>query len=166
MRFICRSTDSVNLFPSNAPYNFKVQLPQSVHLKGAWGISLREISMTSWSGNSIPDEIYIYCNLCDDSVVGSKEEPLLKRVYLGDKAKVNRIIWNSPYTPVRLGEVYQIHIFIKDIHGNEASFLALYIYQILCSGEHFMKTCHRKNLIHMTMQENGTENIHCIRNRF
>lgn len=123
MRFICRSTDSVNLFPSNAPCNFKIQLPQSINLQGTWAIALREISTTSWSSEPVSGEIYVYCNLCDDTIVGPREEPLLKRVYLGDKAKVNRIFGNPPYAPVRLGEVYQIHIVIKDTNGNEASFL-------------------------------------------
>lgn len=123
MNIICRSTDCVHLFPNNVPHRFKVQLSQPVHLKGSWVIGLRELTTTSWTDNAVSDDVYVYCNLCDVSFVGDKEEPLLKRVFLGSNPKANRIYLRPVYIPVRLGEVVQISIIIKDRAGNDASFL-------------------------------------------
>lgn len=123
MRLIVRSNDNIGLFPSNVPHDFKIQLLHTLYLKGTWSIALREFTTTSWSGENLPDDVYIYSNLCDDTIVGNVEEPLLKRVYLGEHAKTNHIFWDPVYVPVRLGQVEQVRMYIKDKSGNPASFL-------------------------------------------
>jgi len=42
---------------------------------------------------------------------------------LGDKKQDNIIYENPYYIPLKVGAVEQIHVYIKDWKGNEASFL-------------------------------------------
>lgn len=55
-------------------------------------------------------------------IVGDKELPLLRRVYL--KRSSEDQIFKYPYeVSTRLGQVHDVHIYIKDTDGLEASFL-------------------------------------------
>jgi hypothetical protein len=50
-------------------------------------------------------DVYIYTNLCEDTIVGDKELPLLRRVYL--KTSSPNEIFTHPYeVPTRLGQVH------------------------------------------------------------
>jgi len=47
----------------------------------------------------------------------------LRRVYIANKKNKN-IIYNNPYyIPIKQGGVHQLHIYIKDGKGEDASFL-------------------------------------------
>jgi hypothetical protein len=69
-------------------------------------------------------DVYIYSNLCEDTIVGDKELPLIRRVYL-KRSSPNEIFIYPYEVATRLGEVrdVHIHVYIKDETGQEASFL-------------------------------------------
>ena len=55
------------------------------------------------------------------SIVGRKEVPLLRRIYLQNEKNV---IFTAPYQiPLRCADVTDIHIYIKDAQDKHASFL-------------------------------------------
>lgn len=118
IRLVLRSSDSQNVYPGNTPYDFKVHLPKPLYFQGHWTVSLLEFSLLS--GNTKP-ELYVCSNLCQDSIVGERELPLLRRVFL---EKTGNNIYNNPYeVPLRLGEIQDVRVYIKDPTNQPASFL-------------------------------------------
>ena len=115
---LLKSSDSLDLYGNNKPYDFHVHLPRPLTLTGYWTVSLLEICMFS---NKRKD-VYIYSNLCEDTIVGDKELPLLRRVYL-KRSSPNEIFIYPYEVPTRLGQVHDVHVYIKDETGQEASFL-------------------------------------------
>lgn len=118
IRMLLKSSDSLDLYSDNKPYDFYVHLPRPLTLTGFWTVSLLEVCMF----NNKRTDLYIYTNLCEDTIVGDKELPLLRRVY--SKRSSPNEIFTYPYeVPTRLGQVHDVHIYIKDATGQEASFL-------------------------------------------
>lgn len=115
---VLRSSDSQNVYPGNTPYDFKVYLPKPLYFQGHWTVSLLEFSLLL--GNTKP-ELYVCSNLCQDSIVGERELPLLRRVFL---EKTGNNIYNNPYeVPLRLGEFQDVRVYIKDSTNHPVSFL-------------------------------------------
>lgn len=104
---------------NNKPYDSHVHLPRPLTLNGQWSVSLLETCLPSTESET---DVYIYSNLCEDTIVGDKELPLLRRVYL--KRSSENQIFKCPYeVSTRLGQVLDVHIYIKDADGQDASFL-------------------------------------------
>ena len=122
LRMVLSSDDGKEFFPNNSSYNFFVKLNRTLQFDGYWVVGLTEISI---SEQSKKDEIiYVYSDICQNSFVGSSEQPLLRRVFYEDINDNRNIIYTNPYyIPVQLKDVQQIHIYIKDENGNDASFL-------------------------------------------
>lgn len=77
IRMILKSTDSSAFYINNKPYDFHVHLPRPLTLNGQWSVSLLETYLPS---SEYATDVYIYSNLCEDTIVGDKELPLLRRV--------------------------------------------------------------------------------------
>lgn len=119
---VLRSTDSSEYF-ENKPNSFRIQLNKQVQLDGYWTIGLTEFTTESWNSNKKSQEVFICCDMCEETFVGGKDMPLLRRVYLGEKQETN-IIYELPYyVPVKIGQLQQICIYITDREGNLVSFL-------------------------------------------
>ena len=117
------SEDSNLLYPNNKPYDFLVHLSTPVSLTGYWTISLLEICIERGQGYTfLTSELFVFSNLCDNTVLGGHEVPLLRRVWLKDNKQ--NIIYQVPYdVPLRIGQFQDVHIFINDKQGNRASFI-------------------------------------------
>ena len=116
-RLVVKSTDSTFTYPTNQPWDFRVRLPTPLSLEGYWTIELTEF----YINNVTNKEIFVFCSLCDMSIVGGKEVPLLRRIYLQNEKNV---IFTAPYQiPLRCADVTDIHIYIKDAQDKHASFL-------------------------------------------
>lgn len=121
-RMVLKSTDSKAYYPQNQTWNFRVRLPRSLPLKGYWTVELTEISILRVESTKFQNEIYVYCSLCDDSIVGDQLLPLLRRVYI---EKTGNAIFLRPYRiPLRFNDLRDVHVYIKDSQGRDASFLA------------------------------------------
>ena len=58
----------------------------------------------------------MFSNLCDNTVLGGHDVPLLRHVWLKD-VKQN-IIYQVPYdVHLRIGQFQDVHIYIKDPQG-------------------------------------------------
>jgi len=67
-------------------------------------------------------ELYVCSDLCDDTIVGENELPLLRRVYL---EKTGNLIFQYPFeVPLRLGQFSDVHVYIRDGKNRPASFLS------------------------------------------
>ena len=118
---VLKSSDSPLFHPNNQPYNFRVHLPKPLNLNGVWTVSLLEFSLDpgQTKQQGLP-EVFLCSNICEDTIVGDKELPLIRRVYL----EKENIIYQCPYeVPIKLGQFQDIHMYIRDAKGSPASFL-------------------------------------------
>lgn len=120
LRMVLKSTDSASTHSDNKPYNFRVRLPRSLPLTGEWTVELTEFCNDS-IGRLSDKEIFVYCSICEDTIIGECQGPLLRRIYLIDSKNQ---IFSRPYRiPLRINDLTDLHIYIKDKNGGDASFL-------------------------------------------
>ena len=67
------SDDSLDLNTSNNAYDFTVNLPKSI--TGDFVIALGEITYTSHE-----EDLYVFCDLCEDSYIKNTSLPILRSV--------------------------------------------------------------------------------------
>ena len=121
IRMVLTSTDSSDYF-DNKPNCFRVQLNKQIQFDGYWTVALTEFSSESWSKSKKKSELFVCCDICEETLIGGKEAQLLRRVYLGEKP--GNITYTLPYNiPVKLGQLQQIGIYITDRDGNLVPFL-------------------------------------------
>lgn len=121
MRMVLKSTDSSTVHSDNKPQNFRVRLPRPLPLKGDWTVELTEFRNSKLT-KTTDQEIFVYCSVCDDSIVGGSQKPLLRRIVLKNN---NNVIFERPYRiPLRINDIGDIHVYIKDKQDADASFLA------------------------------------------
>jgi hypothetical protein len=115
---VLKSSDSTNIHKNNSSHDFRVHLPRPLDLDGTWNVSLLEFTALPSNGQI---EVFVCSDLCDDTFVGDKELPLLRRVWL---KKSGNIIYQVPFkVPLRICRVQDVHIYIRDRHNRPASFL-------------------------------------------
>ena len=121
LRMVLKSTDSTLFHPNNTTFSFRVHLPHPLNLDGAWTISLLEFSLDPGkTKQQVSLELFVCCNLCEDSIVGEREIPLLQRVYLEKQH-----IYQNPYeVPMKLGHFQDVHVYIRDAKPSPALFLS------------------------------------------
>lgn len=61
------------------------------------------------------------CSICEDTIIGECQGPLLRRIYLIDSK--NQIFLRLYRKPLRINDLTDLHIYIKDKNGGDASFL-------------------------------------------
>lgn len=119
---ILSSLDDRELF-DNKPYDFRVQFNRQLQFDGYWMVGLTEISVTSVLQKGNCKELFIYCNVCQESFVGTQEVPLLRRVYLTETENCNIIYDSTYYVPMKLSELRYLHVYIRDSKGQPSSIL-------------------------------------------
>ena len=120
LRIIVSSTDSEKFF-NNTPYFFTVQLNRQIQFDGYWVVALTEFNISNRKVGEFDDtEIFVCCDICQETFVGDKEMPLLRRIKL---EKENNIVYTLPYyIPVKISQLQQLQIHIKDRQGKFVSF--------------------------------------------
>lgn len=120
LRLVLSSVDSSHIYPDNKPYDFRVYLTTPISLTGYWTVSLLEFSLPHGRTKMSP-ELFVFSNLCDNTVLAGHELPLLRRVYMKNE---ENIIYQLPYeVPLRIGQFQDVHVYIKDSNSNPASFI-------------------------------------------
>lgn len=84
IRTVLKSTDSSEYFDNN-PNCFRIHLNKQIQFDGYWTVALTEFTTESWDAAKKTSEVYICCDICEETIVGGKYLPLLRRVYLGEK---------------------------------------------------------------------------------
>ena len=112
------SSDSTNYFPDNQPSKFTVKLPETLRLHEKWQLALCEIQYPSIQNK--PDQLLILCDLCQDSIVGDKRLPILRRMTFEDPGY--RSFGVFYYVNLKAHEVDRITVYLKTETGQEPSF--------------------------------------------
>lgn len=122
VRMVLTSMDSSEYF-ENKPNCFRVHLSKQIQFDGYWTVALTEFSTESWTtSNKTKSELFVCCDICEETIIGGKEAPLLRRISLGEKPE--NITYTLPYyIPVKIGQLQQIAVYITDREGNLVSFL-------------------------------------------
>ena len=110
------SDDSKEYFTENNSSKFTVILPEQLHLTGSWEVALCAISYPKLRPK--PNKILICSDICSESIIGEKRLPLLEVI----TGKLPASFYPRQYIPVRVQEVNQISVYIKDGSGALASF--------------------------------------------
>ena len=116
------SEDSSEYF-QNKPNSFTIQLNKQIQFDGYWTVALTEFNVESLLSTSTIHEIFVCCNFCEETIVGSKELPVLRRIYLREKSPGNMIFTFPYYIPMKIGQLQQISLYITDKDGNLVSFI-------------------------------------------
>lgn len=120
--YITMSSDkALEYFPDNKAYKFTSHLSAPLILNGLWRIALVETDISSNISKTEP--IYLYSNICGESIVDGDRKPLLRRITATDIGNWSTILDTPHYLPVRIKEVYTIDIYIYDKQNQLASFL-------------------------------------------
>lgn len=110
------------MYPSNIPYDFRIKFNKQIQLDGYWVVALTEFTTTDWDDKTNQNELFLCSDICQDTFVGFSEVPLLRRVYTSDR-KQDNIVYDYPYyIPIKIGNLQQIHVYIKDRLGLPATF--------------------------------------------
>ena len=102
------SKDSLRYHPDNKGYNFTVELPKRVELRGNWKVALCDIFLNE----KISDTLMVYSDICDYSFVRDSLEPILRMVMPNNKR--SQIFSYRFYLGVRQSNLGRIKIYIKD----------------------------------------------------
>ena len=102
------SKDSLRYHPANKGYNFTVELPERVELRGNWKVALCDIFLNE----KISDTLMVYSDICDYSFVRDSLEPILRMVMPNNKR--SQIFSDRFYLGVRQSNLGRIKIYIKD----------------------------------------------------
>jgi hypothetical protein len=118
------STDSKDWFPQNNSQNFRIKLPSSLKLDGLWRCALTEFSYTPIFEGLIPKEIYICCDIVQDSYACNSTLPLLRKVNVPSQhsSRIQILFPQNFYIPVSQEEIQYINMYIKDENLQNPSF--------------------------------------------
>ena len=108
------SKDSLRFHPDNKGYNFTVELPERVELRGNWKVALCDI----FFNEKISDTLMVCSDICDDSFARDSLEPILRMVMPNNKR--SQIFSDTFYLGVRQSNLGRIKIYIKDSSFNNA----------------------------------------------
>lgn len=71
-------------------------------MKGDWTVELTEFRNSKLI-KTTDQEIFVYCSVCDDSIVGGSQKPLLRRIVLKNN---NNVVFERPYRiPLRINDL-------------------------------------------------------------
>lgn len=110
-----QSDESNVFFADNTTADFRVQLKFPLYLEGVWKVALVEFHATEKSKSTIKaDEgLYIYTNLCTESIVHGEERPLLRRLEKSSKDRWDYILDTPFYLGVTKKEIRDFEINIR-----------------------------------------------------
>ncbi|MCG7875619.1 MAG: hypothetical protein JAZ03_06200 [Candidatus Thiodiazotropha taylori] len=118
-----RSDESNDYFSDNKAYRFKVHLSLPLFLNGNWKVALTEFCavIDSKSRPKTVDALYIYSDLCKESIVHGIEQPLLRRLNKNTSKSWDYMLETPYYLPVKKKEVREFEIYIKSGDGTFVS---------------------------------------------
>jgi len=117
-----KSNDSDSYFSDNQVYRFKVHLNVPLPLHGMWKVALTEFyAEEKAKPKSKTNSIYIYTDICKESIVHGKEQPLLRRLEKTTQTGWDYMLDTLYYLPIVKTEVREFQIFIKGEDGSFAS---------------------------------------------
>ena len=89
------SNDSLEYFQDNNGSNFRVHLKRPLQFEGFWVCALCDLEYASTTPNE--GNLWVYSNVCNDSIVGGVELPLLRRVPIESNIQHSKFISFSQF---------------------------------------------------------------------
>lgn len=110
-----RSDDSNAVFDDNTSNRFRVQLHFPLYLPGLWKVALVEFHATDKNNSTLKTDegLYIYSDICQESIVYGEQRPLLRRLEKNSKGRWDYTLDPPFYVPVTKNEVREFEIYIK-----------------------------------------------------
>ena len=78
---VINSQQCMNVFPDNKPYRFVTHLKLQLSLNGVWKVALIDIKIPQNNHRFEEKDLYIFSNMCGESIVDGVSQPLLRRIY-------------------------------------------------------------------------------------
>ena len=129
------STDSDLLFADNETFRFKVHLKTPLNLRGYWKVGLVEChakqTLSKTKGSKKDEALYIFSDICKESILQGIEQPLLRRLQPNLKGQWAYTLDNVLYVPVRSKEITEFQVDIRLADGAHPSFLVSPVYMTL-----------------------------------
>lgn len=123
MYAIVSSDSSLQYFPQNKSYHFKVHLNTPLTLEGIWKVALMEASVSTSKPLKVSKPLCMYSNICGESIVNGEKEPLLRKLYSKSSTNWDVIFETGHYMPLKINNITDIDIYITTVEGVLASFL-------------------------------------------
>lgn len=118
-----QSDESDNYFDDNKTFRFKVHLQLPLYLEGVWKVALVDFHATENKKTRASPGLYIYSDLCGESIVKGEERPLLRRLEKNKKSEWDYNLDTPYYVPVKKKELREFEIHIKQDDDTFASVL-------------------------------------------
>ena len=122
-----RSDETDKYFPENKAFNFTFRLNAPITLKGFWKVGLVEFYALndSKSRKTSLETLYIYSDICKESIINGSKRSMLRRVFQNDKSEWKNIFDSPFYLPLNKKYFQEIEIQITVEDLKEAIFLKL-----------------------------------------
>ena len=109
-------TSDNTIYRDNRPSNFAVRLNSPLILRGEWEVGLLDIT----GYPTVSGVHYIFCDLCDTSLVNSARLPLLRSL-ITTQSVLHSTFNPVAYVPVCKSVIEGIRIYIKDVNLRDHS---------------------------------------------
>lgn len=120
---IVSSDSSLHLYPENKAYHFKCHLNTPLHLEGVWRVALLEANVSAKKQLKTLKPLYVYSNICGESIVDGDQEPLLRKLQVNSPNNWDVIFEAGHYIPLKINNIADTDIYITTKEGVLASFL-------------------------------------------
>ena len=119
-----QSDESNAFFVDNSTTRFRVQLKFPLYLPGVWKVALFEFHASERTTLKNQDSLYIYSDLCKESIVYGEERPLLRRLEKNSDGKWDYILNPPFYVPVTKNELREFEVYIRGQRDEKVTELA------------------------------------------
>ena len=103
------SEDSLSYHPDNNPYNFIVELKESLQIIGEWEVGICDF----FCSETTSQKCYIFSDIVDYSYVRNSLEPIL-RTLMPSNASSSIFFPIIFYFPIKVNSLNRIRVYIKD----------------------------------------------------
>lgn len=131
-----KSSESMDYYPENKPYDFKIHLDNALDLHGFWKIGITEFFTLSSTKKTVIDKLtsksittfehkslFVYSNVCDFSSVNGHQQPLLRIIQADPSFGWNEKFYPAYYIPLRVTHLSDLHLYLKDDSHSPATFI-------------------------------------------
>ena len=118
-----QSDESDDYFSNNDIFKFKVHLNTPLTLQGFWKVALVEFHVREKAKTKADEALYVYTDICKESIVHGEEKALLRRLQKNKKSEWDHVIQSPYYLPVKKKELREFEIHIKREDGSVPTYL-------------------------------------------
>lgn len=116
-----RSDDSKEWYPTNQKSSFIVKLPRQLYFHGTWKCALCSINLPPVVQGEMKSAattltIDVCSPMCSDSITGSTDSPVLRRLILTEEDQRNGVAFDfNPleYIPIVQRNMENMHIYLR-----------------------------------------------------